>query len=216
MNFWEQFEPATCLPYNCNCELVRDEFIRQPSAFWSSLAYIATSFATIYFIKNKTTDLKNWALVCFLMGLSSLFGHLSFTRFSLALDVSTIVLVLTFFPLLRSLSRRGISQLKKFFILLLFFIILFFGIYELDKWPKVFLCVSVFIFVLKDTLRSTKKYKTLQVSILILFVSFSLFLLDEFHIGCDPMSLFQFHSVWHIGTALSMFFYGKWRLDEGL
>lgn len=216
MNFWEQFDPATCLPDNCNCELVRDEFIRQPSAFWSSLAYIAASFATLYFIKNKTTELKSWAIVCLLMGLSSLFGHMSFTRFSLAVDVSTIVLVLSFFPIMRFLSGRGISLIKKVMFLVLFFIILFFGIYELDKWPKVFLCLLVFIFVLKDTLRSTWNYKTFKVSILILLVSFSFFLFDEFHIGCEPTSFFQFHSVWHIGTALSMFFYGKWRLDEGL
>jgi hypothetical protein len=215
MNLWEQFEPASCLPDNCNCELVRDSFIRQPSAFWSSFAYIGTSFATIYFIKNKTRELKSWAFVCFVMGLSSLFGHMSFTRLSLAFDISSIVLVLTFFPIVRLLSRKEISQIKIFFIFLFFFVILFLGIYELDKWPKVFLCLTVFIFVLKDTFRSSKNYKLFQVSVCILLASFGLFLLDEFHIGCDPMSFFQFHSIWHIGTALSMFFYGKWCLDEG-
>ncbi len=218
MNFWKQFEPATCLPYSCNCELVRDAFIRQPSAFWSSFSYLAVSFATIYFIKNNSAQVRNWAFVCFIMGLSSLFGHMSFTRFSLAIDISTIILVMTFFPLVNFSSRIFFSKHQLLFLFLFFYISLFLGIYHLGKWSKVFLCVVVFILVMRDAFKfkSTKvRLKDLKISLSILFFSFALFLLDEFHVGCEPESLFQLHSLWHLGTAFSMYFYGKWRLNEG-
>ncbi len=218
MSFWKQFEPATCLPDNCNCELVRDAFIRQPSAFWSSFSYLAVSLATVYLIKHHSTQLRNWAFVCFVMGLSSLFGHMSFTRFSLAIDISSIILVMTFFPVSHFTSKKGLSKLQTFSIFIVFYISLFIGIYHLEKWPKVFLCIVVFTFVLKDSFRfkaTEVRLKDLNKSLFILFFSFALFLLDEFHIGCNPESLLQLHSLWHLGTALSMYFYGKWRLNEG-
>lgn len=48
MNPWKNFEPPSCYPDSCQCEAVRDAFIRQPSSFWSSLAYVMARMAPFH------------------------------------------------------------------------------------------------------------------------------------------------------------------------
>lgn len=218
MNFWLQFDQASCYPDKCQCEVARDAFIRQPSAFWSSFAYIFAALAIYRYVAKKSMELKLWTSVCFLMGTSSLFGHMSFTRFALAMDFASIVLVLSFFALLNMflMLKQSVGRILLYFFT--YYLALFASMWAMGKWAKIGVCVLIFIFSVSDMIREMGwkflKARTLQLSLLILTVSFGLFLIDEFHIGCNPESWFQWHSVWHIGTALAMFFYGKWRFDE--
>lgn len=211
MNLWERFEPASCMPVNCGCEGIRDAFIRQPSTTWSSLAFIFASITIYRYVKPKGPELKLWALVCMLMGITSFFGHMSFIRVSLALDFASIILVLSYFALIKIIKNH------RFFWLLLFYIAVFFVMYSLDKWTKIGACLMIFAFAKVDILKEMgfKFYQArdLKIALVVLGVSFGLFVMDEMHLMCSPESLFQFHSLWHIGTAISMFFYGKWRFD---
>lgn len=215
MNPWSSFPPASCYPDQCNCELTRDALIRQPSAFWSSLAYIFAALFIYREIAHKSVDLKMWASVCFLMGLSSLFGHASFINLALALDFASIILVLSFFALLNLLRAYQQSLVKIFLCFFLYYVSLFVAMYYMGKWPKIFFCLVIFVFSLADIIRTYGmgflKNQTLQLSLGILGISFGMFLVDEFHVGCVPESWFQWHSLWHIGTAVSMYYYGKWR-----
>lgn len=211
MNFWERFEPASCMPHNCGCEGVRDAFIRQPSTTWSSLAFMIAGFAIYRYIKPKSYELKLWTLVCVLMGVTSFLGHMSFIRLTLALDFASIILVLSFFPFIKIIKKYRLIWMA------LFYVSVFFVMYSLDKWTKIGTCLMIFAFAKVDILKEFgyKFYlaRDLQISLGVLIISFTLFVMDEMHIGCDPFSYFQLHSLWHIGTAISMFFYGKWRLD---
>jgi hypothetical protein len=210
MSPWSGFTPSECFPDKCQCELARDAWIRQPSSFWSSLAYIVAGL-----LIHKTTQLKNrelrlWTFVCLLMGASSLFGHASFVKFSLAVDFASIVLVLSFFALFERLKK--FSSLKISSILSLYYVVLFFSMYSLEKWPKIGSTLVIFAFTLRE-IGSRLGEKELQLALAILVLSFGFFLIDEFHVGCDPTSFFQWHSLWHLGSAYSMFLYGKWRLS---
>ena len=215
MNPWSSFLPATCLPDQCNCELTRDALIRQPSAFWSSFAYLCTALLIYREIGNKTSELKMWAGVCFLMGLSSLFGHASFINLALAFDFASIILVLSFFALLNLMGNYRQKTFRIFLTLLLYYISVFAVMYYMDKWPKIFLSLLVFAFSLFDLIRTCGidffKHRALQISFAVLAISFGMFMVDEFHWGCEPESWFQWHSMWHVGTAISMYYYGKWR-----
>ena len=218
MSFWSQFDQASCYPDKCQCEAVGEGLIRMPSAFWSSFAYIFTAIAIYRYVAQKSFELKLWASVCFIMGISSLFGHASFINFALSMDFASIVLVLSFFALLNFFLMLKISYSRILIYFLLYYIVLFVSMYYMNKWTKIAMCVLIFIFSLGDMIREMGfkflKARTLQLSIFVLLISFGMFLVDEFHIGCDPHHWFQWHSVWHIGTALSMFLYGKWRFDE--
>jgi len=184
MNPWSSFLPATCLPDQCNCEFTRDALIRQPSAFWSSFAYLFTALLIYREIGNKTVELKMWAGVCFLMGLSSLFGHGSFINLALALDFASIILVLSFFALLNLMGNYREKIFRIFFIFLLYYISVFAIMYYMDKWPKIFISLLVFAFSLFDLVRTCGidffKHRALQISLGILVISFGMFLLDEF------------------------------------
>lgn len=218
MNPWTQFEQASCLPDNCQCELTRDALIRHPSAFWSSLAYIIAAWAIYREIANKSLELKLWAGVCALMGFSSLFGHASFINFALAMDFASIILVLSFFALLNLLLLLKQSIRKILIYLFIYYVCLFVAMYYMNKWAKIGFCLLIFAFSMGDVIRETGwrflKARTLQLSLLVLFFSFGMFIVDEMHLGCEPEAWFQWHSMWHIGTAISMYYYGKWRFTS--
>ncbi len=217
MNPWARFEQASCYPQNCQCEAARDAIIRQPSAFWSSFAYIIAAIAIYRHIKTKTFELKMWALVCVVMGLSSLMGHGTFTKLTLSMDFAAIILVLSFFALLNLFLLLKQSPRRILIYFSAYYVTIFFALYSMDKWTRVGICVLIFFFSIGDLIREIGckfiKARTLQICLLILTCSFGLFLLDEAHYQCDPNSLFQLHSIWHMGTALSIYFYGKWRFE---
>lgn len=217
MSFWDRFEASPCFPDKCQCEYARDALIRQPSAFWSSLAYIFSALAIYHYVKTKSKELKLWTLVCVLMGIWSMLGHMSFTRVALAFDFSSIVLILSFFALLNVFQKLKQSWGLIVLYFCLYYSVLFSFFYMMDKWTKITACLVIFAFAKIDLLKENHwglpKSRDLQMSLLILLFSFGIFLMDEFHVMCDPWSLFQLHSLWHIGTGVSLFFYGKWRFE---
>lgn len=218
MNFWSQFQQAECYPDKCQCELARDELIRQPSSFWSSLAYIVAAWAIYRHVREKSVELKLWTGVCVLMGLSSLAGHGTYIRVALAFDFASIVLVMSFFALLNVflLLKQSLHRILIYFSI--YYTGLFFAMYGMSKFAKIGMCLLVFAFAMTDVFREMGpkffKARSLQISLGVLMIAFGFFVLDENHIGCDPTSLFQFHSLWHFGTAMAIYYYGKWRFEE--
>jgi hypothetical protein len=218
MNPWSHFEPASCLPAKCQCEAPLDEWIRQPSSFWSSASYILAAFFLIRFSRLKSPGLKAWAIVCSLMGASSMVGHGTFTRLGLSFDFASIVLIISFFFVWKLFQNFRFSYLKITFYLCLYYLSLVVLMYSLDKWTKIITCVVIFTLAFLDLTREMNsnlfKQKTLMKAMLIFLLSFAFFILDEAHIACNPYSLFQLHSIWHFGTAISAYLLGKWRFDE--
>jgi hypothetical protein len=92
---------------------------------------------------------------------------------------------------------------------------LWFVFYSLYKWVKFSLAILIFCIAFWEIYRSEGKAffkaKLLHFSVGILFVSFVFFMFDDLKIFCAPSSWFSGHSVWHFGTGLSLYLYGKWR-----
>lgn len=218
MNIWEGLAPASCYPDKCQCEGVRDALIRQPSAFFSSVAYIIAGILIYRHVAQKSFELKVWTGVCVLMGLSSHLGHASFANVLLAMDFASIVMVLSFFAVLNLLRMLKVNSGRIVIILGLYYVGLYFAMLSMGKWGKIGMCLLIFAFSIGDLIREMGsnflKARNLLLSLFILTVSFGVFVIDEMHIGCDPSSWLQWHSLWHIGTATSMYFYGRWRFAE--
>ena len=218
MKSWFGLESIVCFPDKCQCEAAGEGIIRQPSSFWSSWAYLFVGIFVYRYLKNKTLELKMWTAVCFLLGITSMFGHASFTKLALALDFASIVLVLSFFMMLNLFMLLKIRLRPMLIYFSIYYFSIFFAMYYMDKWVKIGICLMVFVLSFQDIIRESGKEffrsKSLMVSLLALTLSFAFFVMDENHIMCDPHSFFQWHSLWHIGTAVAMFFYGKWRLSE--
>ena len=218
MNPWRGLEAISCFPEKCQCEAAREEIIRQPSAFWSSFAYVFAGIFLYRYLKSKTLELKMWTGVCFLLGVTSMFGHASFTKLALALDFASIVLVLSFFLILNLMMLLKIRLRAMLIYLSLYYLLIFTAMFFMDKWVKIGICLVIFVLSFQDIIRETGKdffkFKSLQLALLILTLSFTFFVLDENHVMCDPYSIWQWHSLWHIGTAGAMFLYGQWRLTR--
>lgn len=216
MNFWTQFPQPTCLPYDCQCEFVYDALIRQPSSFWSALAYII--FVIILYIQapKKSLELKLWTEVSILIGLTSMFAHGSFIKFAMAMDFSTIILATSLFPILKRFEHLNLSLVKIYALFILYYVGLVVVFYSLEKWFKIALCLLIFFLSVTEQFGEIKKKgllssRDLNFFFIILLTSFGMFLLDEFHVYCDPHSLFQWHSLWHLGTAIALYYFGRWK-----
>jgi len=217
MSPWLQFKQPSCYPNECMCEFARDALIRQPSAFWSSLSYFFLAYWFYREQRIKTFDSTLWAAVIALLGFSSLVGHGTFTQFGLSMDFAAIILIISFFGLIKILNRMENSKIKTVFLLGMFYVATLAGMYFMDKWSRIGVSILVFFFTVADVIvsmgASFLKARLLQSSLIILVTSFGLFLLDELHIVCEPMGLWHLHSVWHLGTAISIYLYGKWRFS---
>jgi len=150
-----------------------------------------------------------------ILGLSSHFAHGSFLEFAMAMDFAGIILVLSFFALYKSLVKWVSSTPKIIFLLLSFQVGLWMTFYSLEKWFKLGLCL-IFFFISMVELMHTEgkafwKAKELHLALGILGISFVFFMLDELKMVCNPNSWFTGHSIWHFGTALALYFYGRWR-----
>ncbi len=216
---WSQFTRALCLPENCGCEHVHlNAWLAQPSAFWSSSFYLIFAFLLFLQVQPKTQRLKLWTFSLVLLGLASHFAHGSFLEFAMAMDFGGIVLVTSFFPLYGWISKKISKTSTQMLIIFLYQAGLWFVFYSLNKWVKFSICIVIFgiafyeIYISEG--KSFFKARQLHYSICVLFISFFIFMLDELKIFCHPHSFFSGHSVWHLGTALSLYFYGKWRFRE--
>jgi hypothetical protein len=213
---WSQYSRANCLPDNCGCELVRlEQWLAQPSAFWSSLFHIIFAFILYYQVKEKSLALKLWFFCLILLALSSHFGHGSFLEFAMAMDFSGIVLVMSFFALFNFAQKKSISTPVLVFLLLIYQFLLCLIFYSLHKWFKVGICSVIFsvtiLELIKTNGRDFLKEKNLKKALIWFGVAFVFFMLDEFKVMCDPESWLSGHSVWHLGTAVSLYYYGKAR-----
>ena len=216
MNIWSKFQRANCLPDNCGCEFVQlDALIAQPSAFWSSSFHLIFAVILYFSVKEKSQSLKLWVLSLMILGLSSHFAHGSFLEFGMAMDFAGIVLILSFFPLYKWLTKWVSSTSHFVLFLLIYQIGLWMTFYSMNKWIKVGVCVVIFVVAIGELLQAEGKAfwkaRYLHLALGTLMVSFALFMIDEFRIICDPHSWLTGHTVWHLGTALTLFFYGKWR-----
>jgi hypothetical protein len=216
MNIWSTFKRANCLPDNCGCEFVQlDALIAQPSAFWSSSFHLLFAVILYFSVKEKSQSLKLWVFSLIILGLSSHFAHGSFLEFGMAMDFAGIVLILSFFPLYKWLTKWVSSTFHFVLLLLIYQIGLWMTFYSMNKWVKVGVCVVIFVVAIVELLQAEGKAfwkaKYLHWALGTILVSFGLFMIDELRIICDPHSWLTGHTVWHLGTALTLFFYGKWR-----
>jgi hypothetical protein len=218
MSPWSSFQRAICLPGNCGCEFVDvNAWIAQSSAFWSSFFHLILAYFFYRSMALKDQKMKLWFLSLFLLALGSLFGHGSFLEFAMATDFAGIVLVTSFFATYSWISRFKFSSLKLFSIYSLYFSFLTSIFYSLDKKIKVTICLMVIIIALMQLIKehglAAFRHSDLKKALPILALSTLFFTLDELKILCDPNSWLTGHSLWHLGTAISLNYYGRFRLS---
>lgn len=212
-----------------------DEAIRQPANTWSNLAYLAVGlFALtlgVHDYKNENrTDSANflvryplfsimYGLSCIYLFIGSFFYHASLTAVFQKLDqtglysVIAMILVLNLYKIFPYFNHRGTTR-------------------DSHKWAKVLvllLNIAFFNWLWRININAlvpglllmiiiTGMYYTLAVNrtgfftkymyaaFLIMFAAGSVWVLDRERMACQPDSFLQGHALWHILTAVSIFF----------
>lgn len=218
MNFWTQFPQAACYP-SCGCEPLADSLIRQPWAFWSSFAYIFVAWFIYKRATVKSLELKLWSGVLCYLAVSSGFAHASYLRLAMAMDFSSIVVILSFFSVINFLKLLRRSQTEIIIWFSTYSVVLVGCFYFIHGVPRIVLCLMIFFLAVGDLFRDLRsemwqgRAKPFWLSMGILALSFCAFVVDTFGLICEPLSWLHGHTLWHIGAALSIYFYGVWRFQ---
>ena len=213
------------------CEMNHEGLVRQPINTFSSFAlcipgfYILwrwdeqTSSANTYFehgtspLNYKSIETMTFAITCILVGLGAAAAHGTQSKEGSTLDVFSMMLWLLF-PMIFTICR--INKYNSFSFFSGWVIISLFGIITLKSGLFVdkmgvgdfyMIAIPVWMlieaFTIKIGLRNLNKW--LIIGTLSFAVGYLLWLFDQTEAGCDSYSLFQWHAVWHILCAYSMY-----------
>jgi hypothetical protein len=183
--------------------------------FWTSGAYFLSALLLYFRVRKRTLEFEFWTFTTITLAISSFLFHATQTRVTVALDYASIVMTLLFFPLWN--QAKKISRRRKEYL----FFVVYFGIWalymQLSTWFRIGLTFVIFIGVMvnarKEALRF-RYHRDLQASVWLAIISFVAFLMEELRIGCIRESICQAHGVWHIGSAIALYLYGRWRFSE--
>lgn len=165
----------------------------------------------LYFqARKKSHEFEFWVFCTMTLAISSFLFHSSLSQVTVALDYASIIMTLIFFPLWNRLS--GLSLRKKEFVFFVMYIALWLIFLQLTKWMRIGLSFVIFLFVLRSVRKEVERlryHRPLQTSIIVGLISFGFFLMEEMRIACGLHG----HTIWHVGSAAALYFYGKWRFE---
>lgn len=206
-----------------------DRFFRQPMNTYSNLAYF---FFGLLILQIAVTDYKNrhvanlsrlekfpllsaFTGLCFIyLSFGSAFFHASLTYIGQRVDMNGtygITIALLGVAMYQTLYTIKLTTFqKKIWVLCLAAIMLLFLkvallIPSATLVPGLILLLNVFIVINYSQFRKERSAVLAVTSLLLLIVAVKIRTLDVQKVGCDPHSVIQGHSIWHLLTALSSF-----------
>jgi len=234
---WAGWRPATCMPDRCFCEPVRSGAIRQPVNTWSNLAFILTGLGVIGMgihdlsqasrsgtfnpMRHKFVYPAVYGIVTILIGMGSIFYHMSLAFAGQVVDVLSMYL-LTSFMLLYNLSRTRRMGNGAFVGLYLLLNVLLGYISIRVPVLRRYIFVVLLVAVLTSELIVRRKRRPrmneafLVAAIASLVMACSAWILDVSRVVCAPDSLLQGHAMWHVFMAAVigwMYLYYRSELD---
>ena len=225
--FWESITPATCMPDKCFCEPVQSAIIRQPINTITNLAFIFAGILVVFiaaydWFANKNMRDNNlmrshwlystiYGFTAVVVGIGSMIYHSTMSFFGQSLDIMGMYMVAIFMMLYNIARFRPMS--KKIFLLVYTLItITSFAIatFEPALRRPLFIVMLVAILSSDALVRFSRlphtDVKFFLASIISLTIGCSAWILDIQNIGCNPTSLIQLHSIWHMGMGGAIFF----------
>lgn len=214
MTIWESLDRPACYP-DCNCEfMLPDCLICQPYSFWSSLAYLICAYFIFRKYRADFPQTKIWVTGLIIITFTSLFAHASFTVISLALDLGSISTLM----LLIHLPENTLRSTQKFLLVTLGGVLLT-TILLLILPQKIWVGVVFFFYLFSAGILWKVHgpfHRDLEFwGIMALYgVSFLLFHFDKSPAICyKPFPVFG-HTLWHLGSALTAYFFARWHLRK--
>lgn len=182
--------------------------------FWTSGAYFLSSLLLYFRTTKKTPEFEFWIFCTITLAISSFLFHATQTLATVALDYASISMTLLFFPCWNRFSK--LSRRRKELGFYLTYFALWLTYYQLAQWMRIGLGLTIFAGSLATVRKEVVRFRNhayLQASVTLALVSFGAFILEESRMVCDPDSLIQSHGLWHIGSAIALYLYGRWRFS---
>jgi hypothetical protein len=234
---WKGWRPATCMPDRCFCERIRPGIIRQPVNTWSNLAFVLTG---LFVIAMAGRDLARasrsgtsnpmrtrpvypivYGIATILIGIGSIFYHMSLAFAGQVLDVLSMYL-LTSFMLLYNLSRMRRMRSGTFVVCYLLlnvavgYISIRLPVLRRYLFLALLLAVGVSKLVVRRKRRPRMTMAFLYAGLVSLVMACAIWILDVTRVVCAPGSWFQGHAMWHVlMAALIGFMYLYYRSEDG-
>jgi hypothetical protein len=248
---WAGWRPATCMPDGCFCEPVRPGAIRQPVNTWSNLAFVLTGLFVIGIglydltqasrsgtfnpMRHKFVYPAVYGIVTILIGMGSIFYHVSLAFAGQVVDIISIYL-LTSFMLLYNLSRTRPMGNEAFVGLYLLLNVLLgyisIRVPVLRRYIFLALLVAVLVsevivrrkrlivrrkrLIVRRKRRPRMKVAFMVAALVSLVLGCTAWILDVTRVVCAPDSWLQGHAMWHVFMAAVigfMYLYYRSELD---
>jgi hypothetical protein len=159
------------------------------------------------FRKNNFTDKNFLTAVCLLLAIGSFALHSSLTIYGQFLDVSGMYIFCIY--LLLKLFHQNKYYYIKFTSTLFVLLSILFYLPMVRREIFVFLIV----FVIVRVLYMRKINQSFQLAVGSIVLGGILWYLDQNRLLCSPESVFQLHALWHMCSAVSVFFMAKFVED---
>lgn len=193
-------------------------WICQPMAFVSSIPYFVVAILLI--VQNKDRDKKSiaWSILLSLVAVSSMFAHSTYTRAAMAMDYSSIIFLNSFLLFLR-VSKMGIfKRFSNKFLMPAAYVMLFMILLPLDVWSQFYVCLIFFAIAALDFLYhkglSVLWERNLIIAFSLLAISTFFMMIDRHETFCALKYVPYGHTIWHLGSALSAYYFGWWYFIE--
>lgn len=213
MDFWSLFDRLPCFP-NCGCEpMIAGCFFCQPVNVITSIPYFLAGLILYFKVQNKNKELIAWVSVMGVVAATSMFAHSTYTRISMAMDYASIIFLFTFFLFFDLTKKyRALIVSPAYYILLTALLL------PLDIWSQYYVSLVMFTIAVIHFLRKNGVkvlvHRSLLTSFTILGISTLFLLLDKDERLCSIKYIPYGHTIWHIGSALSSYFFGRWYFAE--
>ena len=203
------FSPATCLPDNCFCEVIRPEGLMQPINAYSSLFLLVMALVILWNARGRGWFGYAYAGALAFVGLGSFWYHADLTLLTQAFDNLGMYFVILLPITLLASRRYNFSGLRiaSLFIFLSSVSLAIILIYpEARRYEFIFLIlILLFLEYLWSGALGIKNRAYLYFGLGIFVVSGIIWVLDITGVWCMSLSIWQGHAVWHILNGLSSY-----------
>lgn len=224
---WDDLIPATCLDTGCFCEVVIAENpIRQPSNTVSSLAFAVVGIWVLLQARATSENMPftyphrvMFGISAVMIGVGSAFYHASMTFIGQFFDIFGMYL-LTGLMWVYALQRIGNWTTRRaalaYFLLNVALTILQLSLPETRRVVFALLLLLALISEgwLWSRTRPPRNYRWFWGGLLTFGAAYTVWLLDDSGVWCDPTSWLQGHAIWHIFGASAVYGLWRWYISE--